>query len=280
MAGKRTRRPGQGFSLFDLQEDIASTVDSLGDALSRQGVAVDRDSLLLSIQNVVQSIGNAGSNVGGGNYGYPSLASDAEVPYSVAGDLLCMAHEYFQLGNKKEAVKTMLTAMESDDFNQISEGLLEMNRLSEKTNREIFANDPSDTNSEDDTDETEDSDDDEDGDDDTDSTDDDLSDDDIDDLIEDSNPANESTADDGDEDNSMEHTEKKDNDSKNSGIQDEEEGEDSDDKEGDKSVPMGGTSSTMEASMTSKIIANKLSLQGDSKSRSRAQDFIKKHNKL
>lgn len=217
----------------------------------------------MALQNVMQSLGGGNINSNGGTYGYSALAADTqEIPYSVAGDLICMANEYFQLGNKKEAVKTMLTAMQSEDFAQIAQGLLEMNRLAEKTNRSIFANQDED-NSED-TDEDTDEDDNDSNDD---SNDDDLDDDDINDLIEDSNDDIETTAEDENKpDNKVEN--------------DEDDDESNSKSDGDKSIPMGETSSTIEASMTAKILANKMSLQGDKVGRNRATDFMKKHSRL
>lgn len=285
MAPRRIKT-GQGFSLFDLKDVISDVTETLAAALNKQGVDVSTDQLFLQLQNLVQSVGSSNGYVDSG-YGGVLSASD-KVPYSVAGDLLVIAYENYKNGDRKEALKNMLAAMSEDDFSAIANGIFLMNK---KGDASLLA-DESDENTE--TDNTEEDSDIEDTDD-TGSTDDDSDEDDTDDLEDsdidsildetDDETATESTA--SDNDNGGESTDN-DNDDTNSDDTNEEETENTTDNKGStdedspgkKPTPMGKTSSEMTASHTSKVLANRLSLDGSAINRARAREFLKKNSNL
>lgn len=271
----RRLKVGQGFSLFDLKDVISDVTDTLGDALTKQGVDVSKDNLFLQLQNLVQNVGT--SNGYSDSYGGVLSASD-KVPYSIAGDMMVIAYEHFKNGEEKLATKNILAAMGSEDFEAIANGILLMNKKGDLT---IQADESSENE------ETEDSDDDLTDDDDTDDTDadsddadtdedaddEDLEDSDIDDAVSD----NETTASDEDEDE--DEVQKEDSDKP---VTDKTDNEDEPKKPEveKKPTPMGKTSSELTASHTSKVLANKLSLDGSALNRAKAKDFLRKNQNL
>ena len=271
----RRLKTGQGFSLFDLQDVLANITDTLVTALNKQGVDVNKDSTFLRLQGLVQDLNSSSAY----DYNQAMVASD-KIPYSVAGDMVVIAYEHFRNGDKTEAVKNILAAMNSDDFGAIANGLLLMNKKSENN---LLADDSDDTEDSD-TDDTDDTDEDldEDDSDDTDDSDveddDDLDDNDIEKLINDHETvANDDTdEDDSDTDNSdnTDATEDKVEDTK-------EKPKDTKEVKNEvKNVPMGKTSSTITASHTAKVLANRMSLDGGAINRSKARDFLKKNPTL
>jgi hypothetical protein len=189
--------------------------------------------------------------------------------------MMVIAFEHFKNGDEKLATKNMLAAMGSDDFEAIANGILLMNK---KSDLALQADDSSDTS-----DDTEDSDDDltdDDDSDDTDSpdadsddmdTDEDADDDDLEDSdIEDAVSDKETTASDEDEDEDADDS-----------TETNKEEKPTVNKEADKKpTPMGKTSSELTASHTSKVLANKLSLDGSTLNRNKARDFLAKNRNL
>lgn len=256
MAKRGTR--GQGFSLYGLQTEISQAVDLLTEALERQGVAVNPDALLLRFQNVINDVGNGVSALEptAPSYSYLQASDNEEIPYSVAGDLLAIAYEKFKIGDKKEAVKNVISAMSYDDFGDITTGLLAMNAKSS----EITASDE-------DTDESDDFEDEDEDNDDEDEDNDDLDDDDIDALLEE-DENEETTASDDDEDD------KSDDD-------DEDKNKDKDKKPTEEVKPAPKKSPMSEetpitASLAQRCISNKLSMNGDAAGRGKGKEFLKR----
>jgi len=274
---KRRTTKGQGFSLYDLSDSIAQAVEILNDALEGQGVTVQKDNLFLQLQAVVKSVGDSSAY---GNSAYPMMASDERAPYSVAGDFLAIAHQEFEAGNKKEAVTAFLEAAASEDFSEIANGLLEMNKRSE-IQRSLTASE----NSDDDEDEDEDGTTENENDDSETDEDDDLSEEEIDELIENSeNTNNKDSTVEAEDSNPNPPAKPKPTETKTveTGTEGGETDEDKDDNEEENKTkaPMGGTSSEVTASLNTKILANKLSLDGSSQGRKAALDFMRKHPRV
>lgn len=261
----RNFRAGKGFSLFDLTDTITDVTDTLANALSKQGVEVNHDDLLLQIQSVVRGVGQPTPMYSG----VPFTASDDPVaPYSIAGDLIASAYENFNAGRKKTAISQMLEAMAFPDFNDIVMGLTLMN--SQHSPNEIRASIENELKDDEDEDENGDEEDEdlEEGSDDTELDEDDENDDDLledEDDDEDDYKKNKSLANDDDKDGPKPESDEED------------EGEEEEKPEPNKNkLPMQGTSSQLEAADANvRAISNKLSLTGDPNSRSKAKAFLK-----
>jgi hypothetical protein len=284
MASRRLKTTGQGFSLFDLKDVISDVTDTISDALDKQGVTVAKDQLFLRMQALVQDVANFSNYPDNGYLG--NMTASDDIPYSVAGDMVVIAYEHFKNNDKTDAIKMLLSAMDSDDFSAIANGLFLMNK---KHENKLIADDDTE-----DTDDTADTDSDEE---DADSDNTDVADDDVEDDETDNDDDSEDTDDTDTDDISDEeienlvngHTSTANDDEANEGKNEEDKDEtEGDVKDKDKEVknteekpkPMGRTSSELTASHTSKVLANKLSSDGSAISRARARDFIRKNRNL
>lgn len=128
----RAGSPG-GFSLADIRDVVTTATDSLVDAIAGQNPNVDADGFETELRELVTRYGRGGNSAPAGFSAIASagVPADTRYEYSLAGDLLVAASEYYKAGNFQPFFQTVRDAFRSDDAPKLFAAIAEMNSMTD-----------------------------------------------------------------------------------------------------------------------------------------------------
>lgn len=131
---RNSRTGGQGgFSLADMRDVVTSASDSLIDAIAAQNPNVDADGFETELREMVSRYGRGGNLAPAGFSAMASAPAPAETryTYSLSGDLLVAASEYFKAQDFTAFFKTIRDAFRAEDSHTLLAAIAEMNSMTD-----------------------------------------------------------------------------------------------------------------------------------------------------
>lgn len=123
----RGQRPTRGFSILNMKDDYEEAFETLLKAMVNQNPDIDADQFDMRLRSLISDTG------GRSNFdGFSTLASEQVVQpvYSLAGDILSVAHAVFTNGDRKQAHELFESAMNESDIDILIDAIQTNNKNS------------------------------------------------------------------------------------------------------------------------------------------------------